>query len=468
MVTVSIDRFTGLLRRRKLAPQAQMPQVLLILGFAGIILIGALLLLLPWCQTEGKVGFVDALFTSTSAVCVTGLIVVDTPTAYTVPGQIVILGLIQIGGLGIMAFAALAFIILGRRLSLASQAALHDSFFQRDLGIEFKKRFFQIIVTTAVIEGLGILVLFEALLKRASHPWEALYSSIFHAISAFCNAGFSIYTDNLVGLRDSPMTMVVIMVLIVLGGMGHSVIREIWDRLTDRLVGRNYSGRMRPLSIHSRVVLRLTGILIVAGFVGILFMGQTPSEDTWGMKLSCALFQSVTSRTAGFNTVDIGALPLSSLMLITILMFIGGSPGSCAGGVKTTAAAISLAEVRAGILGEEDVRLFDRRIPKETLWRTTSLIKLAILWNLIGVFFLSLTETGHRGIGLHDIVFEQISAFGTVGLSTGLTFKLSTAGKLWIIATMFIGRLGPLTLAIWMFPVKHVHIRYPETRIMIG
>lgn len=465
---MSIERFTGLLRKRKLAPQAQMPQLLLIAGFAGIILVGAILLLLPWCQTDGKAGFVDALFTSTSAVCVTGLIVVDTSTAYSVPGQIVILALIQIGGLGIMTFAALAFIILGRRLSLASQAALHDSFFQRDLGIEFKKRFFQIIATTSVIEGLGILILFEALLKRTPSALEALYSSIFHAISAFCNAGFSIYTDNLTGLRDSPVTMAVIMVLIVLGGLGHSVIREIWDRLTDRLAGKSYSGKTQPLSVHSRVVLRLTGVLIVAGSVGILFTGQTSSENTWGTKLSCALFQSVTSRTAGFNTVDIGSLPLSSLMLITILMFIGGSPGSCAGGVKTTAAAISFAEVRARILGEEDVRLFDRRIPKETLWRTTSLIKLAILWNLIGILLLSLTETGRAGIGLHDIVFEQISAFGTVGLSTGLTFKLSTAGKLWIIATMFIGRLGPLTIAIWMFPVKHVHIRYPETRIMIG
>jgi trk system potassium uptake protein TrkH len=262
--------------------------------------------------------------------------------------------------------------------------------------------------------------------------------------------------------------MVVIMLLIVLGGLGHMVITELWNRLRSRLSGGSSKKSPLQLSVHGRVVLRVTVVLIVAGWAGLLILDQTPGETTWGSKASCALFQSVTARTAGFNTVDIGLLPLSSLMLLTVLMFIGGSPGSCAGGVKTTAAAISLAEVRARLLGEEDVRLFERRIPRETLWRTTSLIKLAVLWNLVGIFLLSVTVTRQSGAGLHDIVFEQISAFGTVGLSTGLTFKLSTAGKLWIIATMFVGRLGPLTIAMWMFPGNPSHIRYPETRIMIG
>ncbi|NLI82656.1 MAG: ATPase [Deltaproteobacteria bacterium] len=453
---------------RKLLPAAQMPQILLLLGFAGVIFAGALLLLIPACQRDGRVGFVDALFTATSAVCVTGLIVVDTPTAYTVTGQTVILALIQVGGLGIMTFAALAFLVLGRRLSLASQAALHDSFFQRDLGIQFKKRFFQILATTAVIEALGALLLFEALLARRQNPLEALFASIFHSVSAFCNAGFSTFSDNLIGLRDSPLAMGVVMALIVLGGLGHSVNQELWNRIRDRVLAGTQSATSSRFSVHCRTVLTVTAILIFGGAVAILFMGQTPSEASPGIKLSCALFQSVTSRTAGFNTVDIGRLPMSTLMFIALLMFIGGSPGSCAGGIKTTAAAISLAELRARLLGEEEVRLFDRRIPKETLWRTISLIRLALLWNLIGILLLSITEGGLPGVGLHDIVFEQISAFGTVGLSTGLTFRLSTPGKLWIIATMFIGRLGPLTIAVWMFPGKHVHVRYPEARIMIG
>lgn len=465
---MGLSNLSKMRRIKKWVPAAQMPQVLLLLGFGGIILAGALLLLLPWCQNKGDVAFVDTLFTSTSAVCVTGLIVVDTPTAFTVGGQAVIVMLIQIGGLGIMTFAALAFILLGRRLSLASQAALHDSFFQRDLGVEFRKRFSQIITITSVIEATGALLLFLALTQREENPLQALFSAVFHSVSAFCNAGFSVYTDNLVGLRSSPTVMIVIMLLIILGGLGHMVIFELWDRFKGALSGKPSRKAPAQLSVHNRVVLRVTGVLLFTGWVGLLILGQTPGETTWGSKVSCALFQSVTARTAGFNTVDIGLLPLSSLMLLTVLMFIGGSPGSCAGGVKTTAAAISVAEVRARLLGEEEVRLFERRVPKETLWRTTTLIRLAVLWNLMGIFLLSVTETRQSGAGLHDIVFEQISAFGTVGLSTGLTFKLSTIGKLWITATMFVGRLGPLTIAMWMFPGKPSHIRYPETRIMIG
>ncbi len=354
---------------RPLLPYGKMPQTLLIGGFAGIILVGTLLLLLPWSQTKGEVGFVDALFTSTSAVCVTGLVVVDTGTAYTLFGQTVIVALIQIGGLGIMTFAALAYLMLGRRLSLASQAALHDAFFQRDLGIEFRKKFFQILLITASIELIGFFLIFLALLWRQAPAVPALFSAFFHSISAFCNAGFSIYKDNLIGLRDSPVIMATVMSLIVLGGLGHMVVFEVWHH------GRNWFSRKHrsgpnPISTHSRVVLRTTLALITIGWLGIILLGQTPSEDTWGMKLSCALFQSVTARTAGFNTVDIGVMPLASLLLITLLMFIGGSPGSCAGGVKTTGLAITLAEFKAKLKGEEQVVILDRRVPKPLLDRT--------------------------------------------------------------------------------------------------
>ncbi len=447
---------------------ARMPQVLLVGGFAGAILAGALLLMLPWCQRQGQIGFVDALFTATSAVCVTGLIVVDTPTAFTVLGQAVILILIQIGGLGIMAFAALAFLILGRRLSLASQAALHDSFFQQDLGVEFKKRFIQIILMTATLESLGALLIFLALLGCQHMPLRALFSSIFHAVSAFCNAGFSVYTENLMGLRDSPVIMAVIMLLIIMGGLGHMVLQEIWQRLKNWRRSAGLGDPAPRLSVHSRVVLLVSGALLVCGWLGLLIFGLTKDETTWGLKLSSALFQSITARTAGFNTVDIGRLPLGSLLLLMVLMFVGGSPGSCAGGVKTTTLAISMAEARAQLQGDDQVRLFSRRVSADTLRRTRLLIRLALLWNLVGFLVLLFTEGGQQGIGMHDVVFEQLSAFGTVGLSTGLTFKLSTMGKLWITITMFLGRLGPLTLALWILPTKHVHIGYPETRIMIG
>jgi trk system potassium uptake protein TrkH len=452
---------------RRLLPYGKMPQTLLIGGFAAVILAGTFLLLLPWSQTKGEVGCVDALFTSTSAVCVTGLVVVDTGTAYTRFGQIVILGLIQVGGLGIMTFAALAFLMLGRRLSLASQAALHDAFFQKDLGINFKKQFFRILLITASIELAGVLFIFLALIWRQAPALEALFSAFFHSISAFCNAGFSIYRDNLICVRDSPVIMATIMSLIVLGGLGHMVLTDVWHYGKIRC-GIDPPAGPQLLSTHSRVVLRTTLALITIGWLGLVIMGMTAAEPTWGMKLSTALFQSITARTAGFNTVDLGVMPLASLLLITLLMFIGGSPGSCAGGVKTTALVISLAEFKAKLKGEEQVVILDRRVPKPILDRTMVLIRLAVLWNVLGVLLLLYTETGRPGVGLHDVLFEQISAFGTVGLSTGLTDKLTVIGRLWITATMFVGRLGPLTLAMGMLPSTTAHIKYPEGRIMIG
>jgi trk system potassium uptake protein len=452
---------------QRLLPYGKMPQTLLIGGFAAVILAGTLLLLLPWSQTKGEVGFVDALFTSTSAVCVTGLVVVDTGTVYTLFGQTVIVVLIQIGGLGIMTFAAMAYLMLGRRLSLASQAALHDAFFQQDLGTEFRRKFFQILLITASIELSGILLIFIALLWRQTPALPALFSAFFHSISAFCNAGFSIYKDNLIGLRDSPVIMITVMSLIVLGGLGHMVLAEIWHHCKNSL-WRSAPSSLHPYSTHSRVVLRTTLALILMGWLGILLLGQTPAESTWDMKTSGALFQSITSRTAGFNTVDIGLMPLSSLLLITLLMFVGGSPGSCAGGVKTTALAISLAEFKSKLKGEDQVVILDRRVPKPILDRTMVLIRLSILWNLVGMLLLLYTETSRPGVGLHDVLFEQISAFGTVGLSTGLTDKLTTFGRLWITATMFVGRLGPLTIAMGFLTAIHTHIKYPEGRIMIG
>jgi trk system potassium uptake protein TrkH len=452
---------------RRLLPYGKMTQTLLIAGFAGVILVGTLLLLLPWAQTKGEVGFVDALFTATSAVCVTGLVVVDTGTAYTLFGQTVIAALIQIGGLGIMTFAALAYLMLGRRLSLASQAALHDAFFQQDLGIEFKRKFFQILLITVSIELAGIFLILLALLWRRTPVMQALFSAFFHSISAFCNAGFSTYKDNLLGLRDSPVIMVTVMSLIVLGGLGHMVVFEVWHHAKNWLL-RTHPPGPHPISTHSKVVLRTTLALIIIGWLGLVLLGLTGGETTWGMKLSSALFQSITARTAGFNTVDIGVMPLASLLLLILLMFIGGSPGSCAGGIKTTGLAISLAEFRAKMKGEDQVVMLDRRIPKPILDRTMVLIRMSVLWNLLGLLLLLYTETGRPGVGFHDVLFEQISAFGTVGLSTGLTDKLSVIGRLWITATMFVGRLGPLTIAMGVLPALHTHVKYPEGRIMIG
>ncbi len=445
-----------------------LPETLLVGGFGGVILVGTLALLLPWAHQPGRVNFLDALFTATSAVCVTGLVVVNTGKDFTRFGQIIIMMLIQTGGLGIMTFAALMFQFLGRRMSLKSQAVLHGSFFQQDIGINFRAMFRRILWLTAVTEIVGAVLLSLVLLPRAAHPGEALLSSVFHAISAFCNAGFSLYSDSLIGLRQHPLFTGTIMGLIVIGGLGHTVVHELWRQVESRLLRRQPQNNRQRLSVHSRVVLIVSGALIVGGTAGLLLFGLTAAETSWGGRLGAALFQSITARTAGFNTVDIGYLPLSSLMLLTILMFIGGSPASCAGGIKTTAFAISWAELRARVRGESEVKLLNRRIPTETLWRISLLMRLALLWNIVGVLLLLATERARLGIGLHDVIFEQISAFGTVGLSTGITDKLSAVGRLWIIATMFVGRLGPLTLAIWFFPSKHGQVQYPEGKVMIG
>jgi trk/ktr system potassium uptake protein len=303
-----------------------------------------------------------------------------------------------------------------------------------------------------------------ALIVKTGKVGESLYIAMFHSISAFCNAGFSIYKNNLIDVRDNHIITFTIMFLIVTGGLGYAVLLEIWGRM------RNTWGKgmdTRPLSIHARVVWRMTCFLIVFGLLGILIFGLTKDELSWGERISGALFQSVTARTAGFNTVNTGALPLSSMMLLIMLMFIGGSPGSCAGGIKTTSFAIWLAEMRSKLRGYKEVKILERQVPAEILWRNTILIRLAAAWNIFGIFLLLYSET-RPGVGLHDVIFEQISAFGTVGLSTGLTEKLSVVGRLWIILTMFIGRVGPLTVAMWILPERHVVIRYPRARIMIG
>ncbi len=436
--------------------------------------IGTLMLLLPWAH-NGGVGFLEALFTSTSAVCVTGLIVVDTGSEYTVFGQIVILLLIQTGGIGVMSFAGLVFQLFGRRMSLRAQAALSNSMLQREVADEFKGVFVRILYFVLIAEIIGAVLLFIAMFPRkgVSH---AAYSAVFHSISAFCNAGFSIYSDSMTGWRGNHVVVSVVMLLIILGGIGHPVAVDIQRRIMNRKNDKNVKNKtLLRLSLTSKVVLYTSGVLIVSGMLLLLFFGLTPGESSLWEKISGSLFQSVTARTAGFNTVDIGKLPLTSIFLLVIWMFIGGSPGSCAGGIKTTTFTLWLAKLPCLLRGEKSPRLFDRHIPGEVMRRVSMIIGLALLWNLAGVLLLLVTETagagasaGAGGPGMHDVLFEQVSAFGTVGLSTGLTPQLSTAGRVWIIATMFVGRLGPLTIASWAFTRKRPGIRYPEGRIMIG
>lgn len=451
--------------RKRIAWLLKSPPAMLVGGFAGVILLGAVILGLPWCHATGRISFLDALFTSTSAVCVTGLTVLDTANDFTFLGQAVILLLIQTGGLGVMSFAALAFQIVGRRMSLQSQALLSDSFFQRDAASDLHRSFRTILVITLTVETIGAVLLF-LLLAPAADQGSVLFTAVFHSVSAFCNAGFSTYRDNLMETKGNTGVLFVIMTLIVLGGLGYVVLHELWLACIGQVRKERFPSPNR-FTLHARIVFRVSAALVFGGAVFLLVFGLTPHEVSWLDRLVHALFQSVTARTAGFNSVDIGQLPAASLFILIMLMFVGGSPASCAGGVKTTALAIWLGGLRASLYGERDVRLLHRALPPYLVNRAEFLIALAVFWNILGVLLLLATQT-HLTVKPLDLMFEQVSAFGTVGLSTGLTPNLSPFGKLWIIATMFVGRVGPLTVAIWIFPRSDVRVKYPKGTVMIG
>lgn len=442
------------------------PETFPLLGFLLLILLGSVLLVLPLSHHRGAVSYLDALFTSTSAVCVTGLTTVNTATGFTVTGQVVILVLIQLGGLGVMAYAALAMTVARRRVSLRTRAALADSLFYGEPGREFVRRLREVFVAALGLETAGAVALFVFLLAKVGAS-RAAWMALFHSVSAFCNAGFSILPDNLVSLRSNHPFMAVVTVLIVCGGLGLVVLRELGERLVQVVRPGRLPGKRR-LSLHTRIVLITSLALIVGGGGLMLLLGMTPTGQSWGERAAAAFFQSVSARTCGFNTIDIGALPLASLLVLVMLMFIGGSPGSCAGGVKTTSLAVILARLRSHFRGQEHTTLMGWRLGSNVVRNAGLLFSLALLWNLIGLLFLAYFESGKPDVGLSDLLFEQISAFGTVGLSTGITAGLSGASKLWLIATMYVGRLGPLTLVSLAVPPRPAYVLYPEGKVMVG
>ncbi len=441
------------------------PEGLLAVTFGVLIIAGWILLALPVAHVSGSVSPLDALFTATSAVCVTGLVVVDTGNDFTLFGQVVILVLIQLGGLGIMTFAALGAQMLRLRISFRSQAVLADVFYQREAAQALRENLKQVVALTSVLELMGAWLLYLDL-RQAPGVHPPLFSAVFHAVSAFCNAGFALNPDSLTLYRSHMLTVFAVMLLIIVGGLGHTAVLEALQRVGRRLLGRsNWPVRW---SLNLRVVLATSAALIVVGTAGLLLFGLGEDEQGWPQALSNAVFQSVTARTAGFNTVEIGGLPTASLLVLVGLMFIGGSPGSCAGGVKTTSLAIWLGYFRSKLGAAKDVTLFGRRLPEHLVSRAVVVVGLSLIWNAVGCVILSVTESRDNGVLFQSLLFEQVSAFATVGLSTGITAGLSTAGKLWIIATMFVGRLGPLTVALTVIPATKAGIRYPEEHLMIG
>ncbi len=440
--------------------------------FAGAILCGAAVLCQPISCQGRPVSFLDALFTATSAACVTGLTVVDTGTTFTSFGQTVILALFQLGGLGIMTFSTLIFYLWRRRVSLADhiavgQSLLHDASF--NLG-----RFLTRMVTvTAIIEAVGALALY-ALDPVGFAP----FSAVFHSVSAFCNAGFSLRADNLEAYAGSPGVNIVIMWLIISGGLGFGVLIEGYRAARSRLTRlADPQARLFRLSWHARTVVGMSLLLIVAGAAMIFageFLGDRYPELSAVDRVMAVLFQSVTCRTAGFNTLAIGHMADASLVIMILLMFIGGSPGSCAGGIKTTTLRVLVAFGKSRMLGRRQAVIGRFAVDDDAIDRAVTLTVFAGGLVLGSVLLLCFTEGAvaphvESGGRFLEILFEAVSAFGTVGLSTGITPGLSTAGKLVITMLMFVGRLGPiLFLSVLQGFQEPLRYRWPEQGMMIG
>lgn len=460
---------------RYFAALAEHPARQTALSFVILALFGAFLLSLPVCVRDAsRVAFVNALFMATSAVCVTGLAVHTVSETYSFWGQLVLLTLAQIGGLGIMVLSASLTVLTGRKLRARSSFALAEVL-DADSVATLRGSIARIVLFSLALEALGAVLLYIAfagypevqLDAAADHPLAGAgsraWSAIFHAVSSFCNAGFSLSRDGLVPFVGAPGVCAIVMALIVLGGVGFPVLSELSDMARMRFARR----RPNRLSLHTRTVLIASAGLIVVGAVATACLEWRASLAALPVpeRLLAALFQSVSMRTAGFNTVDVAAFSPAGLMLTCLLMFIGASPGGTGGGVKTTTFAALLATFRAELRGPSEPRLLGRRLPETTVRRAVA-VSFASAVILTGVVLFLLISERHAPLAL---VFEAVSAFGTVGLSTGLTASLSVPGKLVIIATMLVGRVGPVTLALAASERgTRAHHRPPHERVMIG
>lgn len=447
------------------------PTQILVLGFASLILLGAILLNLPIASNNGEsIGFVNALFTATSAVCVTGLVVVNTLAHWTMFGKIVILILIQIGGLGFMTITTTLFIILGRKIRLKERLIIQEALNQYSLSgmVRLTKNIF---LGTLLLELIGAILL--SIKFVPDYGSYGVFMGIFHSISAFCNAGFDIVGDSsLTPYVGDVLVNITVMTLIVLGGLGFTVWLDV-IRVSKDKVEKRYSFKkwFTKLTLHSKLVLVLTFGLIVFSFIFFLIiegnnpatLGNAPIKD----KFLGSLFQSVTPRTAGFNTIPLDSMNDASKFMTIILMFIGGSPAGTAGGVKTVTVGVLFIVVLSVIRAREDAEIFDRKIPENIIKRALAVIMISLSVVIAVTMALSLSETG----SFMKIFFEAVSGFATVGLTLGLTGSLTTVGKIVICITMFIGRLGPVTMAV-AFSIranrKNSSIKKPEEKIMVG
>jgi trk system potassium uptake protein len=442
------------------------PELSLALSFFLLILMGAFLLVLPISTKNQSITFIDAFFTATSATCVTGLAVVDTGTHWSTFGQIVILALIQIGGLGIMTFSSFIVYIIARKLSLWDQGMLEYTFSgnsRKNLG----QLLWTIILGTFAIEIVGAIILSVRFLPN-NELGHAIYLGIFHSISAFCNAGFSLFSNSLVDYRGDLIVNFTIMALIILGGLGFWVIYDLRNIIKHK---RNF----HSTSLHTRIVLGVSAVLILFGFIIFLAAEWKGSMALFSLKekMLASLFQSVSARTAGFNTLDVALLTNGSLFVLLLLMFIGASPGSCGGGIKTTTFALILAMIKSRMRNQEQVQISNRGIAETTISKAIGITFAAIVVLGVIIILLLIVESPlhaqmHQRTLLIDLIFEAFSAFGTVGLSTGVTPLLSSTSKFLLILLMYIGRIGPATLTIALAGIHSRNMKFAEDNVWVG
>lgn len=443
-------------KRSPLARLELNPAQTIIAGFAAIILAGALLLSLPAASADGRpTGALTALFTATSAVCVTGLIVVDTADHWSAFGELVILVLIQLGGLGYMTAATLMALVIGRRIGLRERLVLQEAHNLYTVGgiVRFTRT---VVLITLGIEAIGAALLLVRWWPEFG-PGQAAYLAVFHSVSAFNNAGFDLFGGfrSLTGYTTDLSVNLTFATLTVLGGLGFTVLVDL--------------GRPKRFTLHAKVVLATTAALLALGTLLVLVLEYSNPATLHPLplqhKILAAFYQSVTARTSGFNTLDIGGLLDPTLMLLVALMFIGASPGGTGGGIKTTTFVAPMAVIIAQLRGRTDPELFWRRLPPVVVYKAVTIALVAVAFVVTMATALAFTER----VEFIQALFEVTSAFGTVGLSTGITPGLSAIGRIIIIVTIFTGRVGLLTMAFALTRRQQpANVRYPEERILIG
>jgi trk system potassium uptake protein TrkH len=434
------------------------PAALVVASFVGLILLGTLLLSFPAASSTGRsIGLTNALFTATSAACVTGLIVLDTSTAFSSFGQAVILALLQVGGLNIMVLSTFAALLLGRGLGLRGERALGDVLDIATPGAAYRLIAF-IIKLTFIVELIGAAGMAAAYTAHGYAPGPAAWYGLFHAVSAFCNAGFALQSDSLVMFREQPLPLLLMALLITLGGLGFAVLSVLWRDLRER--------RLHRMAIQTRIVLAASGIFVAVGFIGYLAGEWSGSLAGLSLpdKLVNALFQSVTLRTAGFNSVSFDALRPVTLLWMLAFMFVGASPGGTGGGIKTTTAVVLFAAIPAFLRRRRSVVLQERSITAHVVHQSTAIAVASVTVVLVGALLLVATQP----MSFEQLVFEAFSAFGTVGLSLGVTGRLDAFGKLVVVLVMLIGRVGPLAITLLLAREDASRVTYPEARIMVG